>query len=1043
MKLPFKALWLLSFTFFALVSGAQIIKPGYTDGEIYLKYIDSYPIEELTQGNTTGELPGISNPVFLQNFGIVSFQNPFIAADDIGLKHVLRVYFTNAQKINELLEQLNALPFIDYAEAIPYNTLGYTPNDLGNNTAGGQYSLYTIKAREAWDISKGSSAIKVAIVDDALQINHTDLNDNVWRNPGEIAGNGIDDDKNGYIDDIYGFDVADKDNDPAHPSTAFTHGTHVGGIAGATTDNGRGVSSIGFNISLIGVKCTNNNQSNTQAIPFGYEGVTYAANAGADIINCSWSSSGSSTTNEAVINYALSKGCLIVAAAGNDNVSTVRYPANYNGVLAVASTDQGDPKSGFSNYGTWIDISAPGANIYSTVANSNVYYYLSGTSMASPLVAGLLGLMKSHNPNITKAQLEGCLLSTADNIDSKNASYIGQLGSGRINAEKALQCVNNTLVAAPKARIQSSSTVACPNTQVQYLGSSSAGTATSYKWYFPGGSPATSSLQNPMVNYSTLGTFDVSLVLSNANGSDSVTLKNYINIGPNGTEVIFSRDFETGSLASMGFTIENPDTSATWNIATVNGSRLGTKSLRMPFYSYSRVGQRDALITPVIDLTNSWGATLTFDHSYRRQSSTKIDSLIIYASIDSGKTFPYRLAAFAENGSLNFAIKADIASSFGPTSPSDWCYESLSGSECKTIDLTGFEGQRDVRLKFEAYNAWGNNLYIDNMSVRAFCSQYNTSKPVASFRNDDTGFCIPKLVQFMDSSKNFPLSRKWYFEGGTPSFSTEKNPTVSYTTPGQFDVKLVVGNQYGEDSLELNNYIIAESAPTIDITAEKTTLCPGQNTTMIATGAKDYFWSPVFAINTLDNDTVIVSPPSTNTYKVVGTSDNGCTGSKSITITVLSGPGTVGITKVGDSLFASNSKAISFQWLFNGAEIQGETGKSYKPTVQGNYAVRATDSLGCQNTSVNYFIASGVSVAEVDGEDKLTIYPNPASKQLFISGLEEGQPSTVTIIDIAGRRVMETVLDTHQLDIGALTPGVYFVSLGQNGRYAVKKLLVE
>lgn len=1042
MKLPFKALWLLSLCLFATVLSAQTVKPDYIDGEIYLKYRDAFPIEELTNEKVAGNLPGIPSPN-LHPYGIIKYENPFIAADDIGLKHILRVYFSNAEKINGLIDQLNALPFIEYAEAIPYNTLGYTPNDLGANTAGGQYYLYTIKAREAWDISKGSSAIKVAIVDDALQVTHTDLFDNIWRNPGEISGNGIDDDKNGYIDDIYGFDVADGDNDPAHPNTNFTHGTHVGGIAGASTDNSKGVASIGFNISLMGVKCTRNSQTNTQSIPFGYEGINYAVSAGANIINCSWSSSGTSSTNEAVISYALSKGCTIVAAAGNDGVSSVRYPAAYTGVLAVASTDQGDPKSGFSNYGTWIDISAPGANIYNTVADTRVYYYLSGTSMASPMVAGLLGLMKSHNPNLTRSQLEGCLLSSADNIDSKNSAYIGQLGSGRINAEKALQCVATSLIAVPKAQIQSSTTIACPNTQVQFFGNSTAGSGFSYKWYFTGGNIDTSTLQNPQVTYTTVGTYDVSLVVKNANGTDSITLKNYINIGPNGTEVIFSRDFETGSLATMGFTIDNPDTSTTWNIATVNSSRLGTKALRMPFYSYNKVGQRDGLITPVIDLTNNWGATLTFDHSYRRQSSTKIDSLIIYGSIDSGKTFPYRLAAYAENGTLNFATKGDIASSFGPSSSTDWCYESLAGSECKTIDLTGFEGQRNFRIKFEAYNGYGNNLYIDNMSVRAFCSQYNTSKPVASFRNDDTAFCLPKLVQFMDSSKNFATSRKWYFEGGLPSFSTEKNPSVSYTTAGQYDVKLVVGNQYGEDSLELNNYIIAESAPIIDITAGKTTLCPGEGTTMIATGAKDYLWSPVFAINTIYNDTVNVAPPYTNTYNVLGTSINGCTGTKSITITVLAGLGTVGITKVGDSLIASNSKAISFQWLLNGAEINGEIGKSFRPTAQGNYAVRATDSLGCQNTSANYYNASGISVGEVNGEDKLTIYPNPASKQLFISGLEAGQPTTVTITDIAGRRVMELLLETNQLDIATLTPGVYFVTLGQNGRHTVKKLLVE
>ena len=1038
------------FAFFSALVTAQTLQQDQTDGEIYVKYINEYPvdnreyldkIDNLAEGEVP-VLPGLDKE-FSQKFGIYKITRPFIAAKSRTLNQIFKVYFKQPAQAQNLIKALSAQSYIDYAEPVPYNTTGYQPNDMGNNSGNGQYGLWIIKAREAWDIAKGDSTIKVAIVDDGVSMFHPDLFNNVWRNPHEIAGNNIDDDNNGYVDDIFGWDAGDNDNDPVHPNTNFTHGTHVGGIAGAVTDNNLGVASIGFNIAIMPVKCTFNAQSSPTSIPMGYEGMTYAANAGADIINCSWSSSLFSLTAQDVVNYAISKGCIVVAAASNDGVEQIRYPAAYNGVIAVASTDDSDNKSGFSNYGTWVDVSAPGSAIRSTIAQGNGYTGFSGTSMATPMVAGLLGLMKSHNPNLSNAKLEQCLIDSADNIYSINPSYIGKMGSGRINAKKSLQCVDQTLVAKPKAQIQSTQSLTCPGMQVQFQGSSTQGKADTYKWYFTGGNPYTSTSENPVVNYNGIGKYDVKLVVTNAHGSDSITLSNYVEVAAKGRETILSENFETGTLINMGFTTENPDNGTTWSLVNVGGAENGSRALRMNFYNYSKAGERDGLITPVFSLNGNSGTELSFQHSYRARNVSKKDSLIIYVSIDSGKTFPYRVAELAENGTLNFATKGVLSSSFLPTNPTDWCYSTLSGKGCFGIDLSAFDGEQNVAIKFESYNDVGNNLYIDNIAVTAFCSGYNTEKPKTAFVNSDTVFCLPQTVKFKDVSDNFPTTYQWIFDGGTPATSTDKHPDVTYNSAGQYGVTLITSNAFGYDTLELTNYIVAFALPTVSIQAGDTILCRGKSTNLIGKGAGQYEWSPIFGINKNKGDTIIANPPNSATYKVVGTSQDGCSSTSNIYIQVLPGPGVTTIAKVGDSLVATNANpTVTFQWLFNGNDIIGEKGNRYKPTVQGNYGVRAMDTLGCESNSANYFFST-IGIEDVAG-NPIKVYPNPAIGSINIENGFADIPLYTRIFDNLGKTVIEKNIigNLNTIDISALSEGIYFITLHNNRVAQTLKIIV-
>jgi serine protease len=408
---------------------AQTINPDYVDGVIYVKVYDS----STQQINFSSPGPDIAQ--IISDYSITSIEKPFMVPDQ-SVQNIYKVTCSDYNGVDNMISAFMALPYMEYAEKAPLIQLDYIPNDYNQNQ---QWSLQRINAPGAWGITTGSSAVKIAIVDNAVDYSHVDLAANAWTNPGEIAANGLDDDLNGYIDDIHGYDVSDRDNNPKPPpgtlnSSPFVHGTHCAGIASAVSDNNIGVASIAFRAKIISVKCAPDTATGAR-IRNAFEGIDYAISAGADVISMSFGSQTNSLTWQVLVNAAMLRNIVMVAAAGNDNNSTPFYPAATNYVIAVGATDQNDVRSTFSNYGSWIDVMAPGNSIYNTLPqNENTYGSLSGTSMACPLTAGLAGLVLSLNPNFTSSQVENYIKAGCDNINSQNPSYIGQIGTGRINA---------------------------------------------------------------------------------------------------------------------------------------------------------------------------------------------------------------------------------------------------------------------------------------------------------------------------------------------------------------------------------------------------------------------------------------------------------------------------------------------------------------------------------------------------------------------------------------------------------------------------------
>lgn len=340
------------------------------------------------------------------------------------------IYYSEIEMNPEkTLQKLKRTGYFQYVELLRSHKLCFTPNDL---LLSDQNYLNQIGAFQAWDKEKGDASITIGIVDTGTDTDHPDLQNKIQVNLDDPI-NGIDDDADGFVDNFLGWDFVENDGNPQISSDP--HGAQMSGITAAETHNAVGIASIGFNTRFLPVK-VNPDLSLSQA----YDAIVYAADQGADIINCSWGAFGYSAYEQDIIDYAtLNKGALIVAAAGNEGSESLFYPAAYSNVLAVGSVNGSDVRSSFSNYGFWLDLMAPGQNIISTTDNGG-YSFSSGTSVSAPMVSAAAALVKSHFPMYNALQVGERLRISAQNIDavSGNSSFQKKLGMGRLDVAKAL-----------------------------------------------------------------------------------------------------------------------------------------------------------------------------------------------------------------------------------------------------------------------------------------------------------------------------------------------------------------------------------------------------------------------------------------------------------------------------------------------------------------------------------------------------------------------------------------------------------------------------
>ncbi len=435
-----------------LIQSPKDSKINYVPGEVLVRFKSEFDAaskeDSMSELNTEdGEIQ-----IEVQNF------------EGAEIVQGLRLVKVGANQTFDAIEALNKRDDVIYAEpnyiyyenVIPNDTSFFRKWDLLNTgqVYGGSVSGTPdadIDADDAWNITTGDRNIVIGIVDSGLDVNHPDLQANVWTNPDETPGNGIDDDGNGYIDDMNGWDFLNNDASVYDDPDDDDHGTHVAGIAGATGNNSTGVTGVNWEVSLMSLKTIGTGGSTTKiAAALNYArdmrqkwiNTNGAQGANVRVLNNSYGGSGFSQTMFTAISQLNSVGILFVASAGNESTNTdylPHYPSDYDlpNVISVAATDDDDNLAGFSNFGVGATtMGAPGRFVYSTIPD-NKYAFFSGTSMASPQVAGAAALILAQHPNLTVKQLKSTLIYKGD---PKPALANGVTTTGRrLNVNNSFQ----------------------------------------------------------------------------------------------------------------------------------------------------------------------------------------------------------------------------------------------------------------------------------------------------------------------------------------------------------------------------------------------------------------------------------------------------------------------------------------------------------------------------------------------------------------------------------------------------------------------------
>lgn len=1058
----------------ALFASAQKYHPDYQDGALWLKL---KPAEELLtrkKEKLTVDDIRVLKPL-KEKYKLKNVEKPFQKIRKTSpLQNTYLLTFDEINEADKLVKELEKSGVLEYAEKVPLNRTSVIPDDYIAST---QRHLEKINAQGAWNLHTAAGNTVIAIVDDAVLTTHPDLAPNIWQNSGEIPGNGIDDDHNNYTDDVNGWDFARQDNNPNPDSLTFGHGTHVAGIASAATNNGTGIASIGFGAKLMCIKAA----SQSNIIAYGYSGIIYAADNGADVINLSWGNRNPSITGQNIINYALDKGCIIVAAAGNDNKQDLFYPASYPGVISVAATDNNDMKASFSNYGSAVTVSAPGVSIYSTTVDGS-FGYKSGTSMASPLVAGLVALMHSYNPSMPNADLVNCLKSTASNINSLNPSYAGKLGVGRIDAATAMQCVQASLSFLPTADFVTIQTKIRAGSTITFTDSSAY--ATSLSWSFPGGSPSSSTARNPSVTYTTPGTYNVGLTVTNLNGSDIELKTGYIVVDNEAT--CFAMNLpEYDSFEGYVREMAEGDF-----VNGVNSKGIKQKAVYV-----------DGSAVDATHMTRTW---VWFSHA----SSTDPGKMITANVYDGTSGIPGTLlgSAALNIGTVMQDVEINDFSEFWfPNSialpPSKKYFVSIDFSNlcfnCPTLDtLNIFSNINDVTTEATIWEQWPDNSwhqyttagswsYNDSLYIMPIVTNYPSEAKIIS---SGTDICSGNAVSFNASGSTYENLLRWSFRD--PNNNVEyvrDNPTprALFSTPGNYEVGLWVNGGGCYEYSYTTVAITVNENVTPAVSLSSSTTAPGMPVTFTASATNGGL-SPDY---TFRRNGAIVQTGKSATWDISAlegndhvsctlTSDYACVTSSTANSNTITIDAVSMTTLPVELLYFKGSSASGtnlLQWA-TASEINTDKFVVERSTDGARFAeIGMIKAKGESNTTITYQFQDTRSasayyrlrILDKDGsfkfskviylggnrEASLTLWPNPATVgqevQLVCSGRNTKQ-EIVQVIDAFGKVILKKTIAVKggKLETGIpaqyLVPGLYIVTITDEttGNVRQQKLMI-
>jgi hypothetical protein len=563
--------------------------------------------------------------------------------------------------------------------------------------------------------------------------------------------------------------------------------------------------------------------------------------------------------------------------------------------------------------------------------------------------------------------------TTGDNFrDNVEQIYIAAPTSGaytvKVTSKRGLATSSNqsfSLIISgispkPAANFTCSAKMSCVGNTVTYYNTSSA--SNSVVWYFPGGTPSTSTSNSQDVTYSTAGNYSVALKVTGIAGVDSLFQTNFIKIG--GLTLPLIETFESNSTTANLWKSNNNynDTFGwrKWNNTT--GTSPGNTVMGINMYDNPINLRRYQLISPILDLRGMQNAVLSFQHAYTRYDETSNDSLIVSISTNCGATWTKmfnrsetrpangtRLATYTRVGDANQTSTYP----FIPNGINDWCSSNANSSPCNTIDLNSYIGLNNVIIRFEAFYGAGNNLFLDNINITG-----TPFKPKAGFKVPSL-VCTNQNTVLTDTSLNNPSTWNWTVTGPENFTSTNKNVVFNFSTTGFYTVKLKVSNSTGADSITINNSFEVKAAPVKPIITSSGLLAICNNDSiLLTTSGNNYQW--------YKDSTVIEGANSANYYiKSAGkvavrtTATNGCTAqSDMLVFTTGTNPPIPTITKTltgnvfcdGGSFTLTSSATTANQWQKNGADITNEKGTAFIYNDSGTFSVKVTSS-GCSSIS--------------------------------------------------------------------------------------------
>lgn len=931
----------------------------------------------------------------------------------------------NTTAVEQIVDNLRKTPGILHAGLDYEMSIARTPNDpkfselwgMHNTGQTGGTADADIDAPEAWDLATGSSDVIVAVIDTGVDYNHTDLSPNMWRNPGEVAGNGVDDDGNGYIDDIYGIDAYNSDSDPYDD---HYHGTHCAGTIGAKGNDGFGVAGVNWDVKIMALKFLGSGGSGpTSGAVTCMDYVIDQKQKGQNIIvtSNSWGGGGADQNLLDAINTAGDLGVLFIAAAGNnssDNDTTAYYPANYNSVyiITVAATDHNDQLASFSNWGAnSVELGAPGVSIVSDSPGDG-FRTLNGTSMATPHVSGAVGLLASIFPNDTPIERKNRILNYVDPIPALSGKTIT---GGRLNLYQAVQSAPFVVAKFSWSKDGELTRIFTDESTANYC------TITGWNWDFGDGN--TSTQQNPTHTYASAGFYDVTLtVTADTGASDSETQS--IWAGPNQAPTAdFTYSTPGGFQAAFTDQSTDPDgTIAGWNWNFGDG---GTSTQKNPTHQYQYPGTYSVTLTATDDEGASDSVTkdVVVPLSYCASSSITANPVAITnvvigpLSNSSGKStysdFMHMTANMSRGQTYTVTITTD--STFWDCYTRIYIDYNLNGDfndaneiafECFISDGT-YTGEITIPSAAVTGRKVGMRVSAKTSSYRGPCDDRSGWGEVEDYTAifDGTGNQPPEAdftyttdlltVDFTDQSSDPDGTiEDWSWNFGDGGSSTAQNPSHTYSSAGTYTVTLTVTDDQGAtDSVSKDVTVTSgNQAPTANFTFTTNDLTANFTDQSSDPDGTITNWSWNFG----DGGTSTAQNPS-HTYAAAGTysvtltvTDNdGATDSISKNVTVSepqNQPPTADFTYTTNVLTVnftdqssdSDGSITNWSWNFGDGATSTTQNPSHTYAADGTYTVTltVTDNDGATDSvSKDVTVSSGGGIPTYCASSSISCNP--------------------------------------------------------------------